>query len=34
MALDSGPNADWNLGAVVAGIRGIQLAVSKLANRL
>ena len=34
MALDSGPNADKNLGALAREIRRIQLAVAKIQNRL
>jgi hypothetical protein len=34
MALDAGPNADRNLGALAREIRRTQLAVHKLANRL
>jgi hypothetical protein len=34
MALDAGPNADPNLGALAREVRRTHLAVSKLANRL
>jgi hypothetical protein len=34
MALDSGPNADRNLGALAREVRRTQLAVHKIENRL
>jgi hypothetical protein len=34
MALDAGPNADRNLGALAREIRRTQLAVTKIENRL
>jgi hypothetical protein len=34
MALDSGPNADRNLGALAREIRRTQLSVTKIENRL
>jgi hypothetical protein len=34
MALDAGPNADRNLGALAREVRRTQRAVSKIENRL
>jgi hypothetical protein len=34
MALDAGPNADRNLGALAREIRPTQLSVTKIENRL
>ena len=34
MALDAGPNADRNLGALAREVRRTQLAVTKIENRL